>query len=148
MAPVVTRMDRGHELPAAECRQCTTEPLRRSVRGDTSLSDRPEDAAFITADVQLPGGVLDAHQAGRLVFFVGAGASVAEPSGLPLFGGLAEELADLASGRDKSSDGSARGAAPISSSAILSGQTDIMCIIGDSPIAMTTARESPESAPG
>src|SRR4051812_20827511 len=48
---------------------------------------------WITADVNLPDEVIQAHRDGELVLFVGAGASVAKPSGLPLFGGLTEEIA-------------------------------------------------------
>lgn len=51
---------------------------------------------WITSDVELPDEILEAHERGELVFFVGAGASVDEPSNLPLFGGLAEKLAELA----------------------------------------------------
>ncbi|GLI27527.1 hypothetical protein ARHIZOSPH14_17690 [Agromyces rhizosphaerae] len=51
---------------------------------------------WITGDVELPDEVLAAQAEGRLVFFVGAGASVAPPSDLPLFGVLAEKLAVLA----------------------------------------------------
>lgn len=51
---------------------------------------------WITGDVALPQEVLDAQAEGRLVFFVGAGASIDDPSGLPLFGELARELAELA----------------------------------------------------
>ena len=51
---------------------------------------------WITGDVELPQAVLDAQSEGRLVFFVGAGASVAAPSNLPLFDGLARQLADMA----------------------------------------------------
>jgi hypothetical protein len=51
---------------------------------------------WITSEVELPQAVLDAQAAGKLVFFVGAGASVARPSSLPLFRKLAEQLADLA----------------------------------------------------
>lgn len=51
----------------------------------------------ITGDVELPEEVLDAHECGELVFFVGAGASVGEPSNLPLFDDLAKKLARLAS---------------------------------------------------
>ncbi|WP_415853481.1 SIR2 family protein [Sinomonas sp. G460-2] len=40
--------------------------------------------------------VIDAHAEGRLVLFVGAGASMNEPSGLPSFEGLARKLADMA----------------------------------------------------
>ena len=48
---------------------------------------------WITGDVELPNEILEAYKLGELVFFVGAGASVDEPSSLPLFGGLAEQLA-------------------------------------------------------
>lgn len=51
---------------------------------------------WITSDVNLPQAILDAQSDGRLVFFVGAGASVDEPSGLPLFGKLARDLAEMA----------------------------------------------------
>ncbi len=54
---------------------------------------------WITGDVELPDEVLDAHERSELVFFVGAGASVAKPSNLPLFDGLAKKLARLASHR-------------------------------------------------
>jgi len=52
---------------------------------------------WITGDVRLPDEILDAHEAGTLVFFVGAGASLGKPSNLPLFDGLARKLARLAS---------------------------------------------------
>ncbi|AXE39465.1 SIR2 family protein [Acidipropionibacterium virtanenii] len=52
---------------------------------------------WITGDVELPDEILDAHERGELVFFVGAGASVGEPSNLPLFDDLAKKLALLAS---------------------------------------------------
>jgi hypothetical protein len=52
---------------------------------------------WITGDVELPDEILDAHEAGELVFFVGAGASLASPSNLPLFDGLARKLARRAS---------------------------------------------------
>lgn len=48
---------------------------------------------WITSDVNLPQAVLDAQSEDRLVFFVGAGASAAAPSTLPLFDALARELA-------------------------------------------------------
>lgn len=51
---------------------------------------------WITSDVRLPQAVLDAQSAERLVFFVGAGASVDAPSRLPLFDELARQLADKA----------------------------------------------------
>ncbi|MFF2623300.1 SIR2 family protein [Oerskovia jenensis] len=47
---------------------------------------------WITEDVHLPQELLDAHAEGRVVFFVGAGASLAAPSGLPLFKDLAVAL--------------------------------------------------------
>jgi len=52
---------------------------------------------WITGDVDLPDEILDAHERGELVFFVGAGASLGKPSNLPLFDGLARKLARLAS---------------------------------------------------
>ncbi|SDL90466.1 SIR2 family protein [Microbacterium azadirachtae] len=51
---------------------------------------------WITRDVDLPDEILEAQAEGRLVFFVGAGASVDQPSNLPLFGALAQTLAGLA----------------------------------------------------
>jgi hypothetical protein len=35
--------------------------------------------------VDLPADLIEAHRAGRLVLFVGAGTSIASPSGLPTF---------------------------------------------------------------
>lgn len=63
---------------------------------------------WITSEVELPQAVIDAHTAGKLVFFVGAGVSMDPPSGLPSFTDLARQLADLArvpfaSGRDAKS---------------------------------------------
>lgn len=52
---------------------------------------------WITGDVELPDQILDAHERGELVFFVGAGASLGKPSSLPLFDSLAKKLARLAS---------------------------------------------------
>lgn len=52
---------------------------------------------WITGDVELPDEILDAHERGELVFFVGAGASLAKPSNLPAFDSLAKKLARLAS---------------------------------------------------
>lgn len=52
---------------------------------------------WITGDVELPDEILDAHERGELVFFVGAGASLGKPSNLPLFESLARKLARLAS---------------------------------------------------
>lgn len=51
---------------------------------------------WITGDVELPEEVLDAHERGELVFFVGAGVSLDAPSNLPLFGRLAEILSEKA----------------------------------------------------
>lgn len=47
----------------------------------------------ITEDVDLPEQVLEAHRRGELVLFVGAGVSTGAPSKLPLFEGLAKQLA-------------------------------------------------------
>lgn len=52
---------------------------------------------WITSDVELPDEILDAHERGELVFFVGAGASLSKPSNLPLFENLAKRLARMAS---------------------------------------------------
>lgn len=49
---------------------------------------------YITGKVDLPQAVLDAHEAGRLVLFVGAGVSVDPPTNLPLFPELAKRVAD------------------------------------------------------
>lgn len=64
----------------------------------TAFVDRsqPEPTVSIASEVELPQAVLDAHAARRLVFFVGAGASLDAPSCLPLFGGLARQLAAMA----------------------------------------------------
>lgn len=51
---------------------------------------------FITEGVDLPEEIVDAHAKGRLVFFVGAGASMDPPSNLPAFKKLARELAEAA----------------------------------------------------
>mgnify|MGYP000935400932 FL=1 len=45
---------------------------------------------------ELPQELIDAHADGRVVFFVGAGASCAPPSNLPLFKGLAEKMGEEA----------------------------------------------------
>lgn len=55
-----------------------------------------EPIVWITDSVDLPAEVVEAHSEGRLVFFVGAGASVDAPSSLPSFGHLARDLADAA----------------------------------------------------
>lgn len=49
---------------------------------------------FITDGVDLPEKVVDAHAKRRLVFFVGAGASIDDPSNLPSFKALARKLAE------------------------------------------------------
>lgn len=51
---------------------------------------------FITEGVNLPEKIINAHAKGRLVFFVGAGASMDAPSNLPSFTKLARDLADAA----------------------------------------------------
>jgi hypothetical protein len=51
-----------------------------------------EGTQWITADVELPQEVVEAHAEGRVVFFVGAGASVAPPASLPIFKELAKSL--------------------------------------------------------
>lgn len=50
----------------------------------------------ITDDVNVPDKVVDALNKGKLVFFVGAGASLDSPSNFPTFQKLTEELSDLA----------------------------------------------------
>lgn len=47
-------------------------------------------------DVDFPEAVLQAHRDGRLVFFVGAGASMDAPASLPGFAALAERIAEEA----------------------------------------------------
>ncbi|MFB6869819.1 SIR2 family protein [Agromyces sp. NPDC056389] len=54
------------------------------------------DGTWITGDVRLPEAVIRAHTEGTLVFFVGAGASMDDPSNLPLFSDLAQQLAEMA----------------------------------------------------
>ena len=44
-------------------------------------------------DVDIPAKLVEAHQTGRLVLFVGAGASIAPPSNLPTFQTLTEGIA-------------------------------------------------------
>lgn len=51
---------------------------------------------WITGDVNLPAELLEAHADGKLVLFVGAGASMGEPSNLPSFRELARQLAEAA----------------------------------------------------
>ncbi|MDE0115149.1 MAG: DUF4020 domain-containing protein [bacterium] len=45
-------------------------------------------------EVEVPGELVSAHAEGRLVLFVGAGASIGPPSGLPTFRELAETLCE------------------------------------------------------
>ncbi|MDQ2837698.1 MAG: DUF4020 domain-containing protein [Actinomycetota bacterium] len=47
--------------------------------------------------LDVPGAVVEAHRAGKLVLFVGAGASMAPPSGLPSFWDLTSDIAAEAS---------------------------------------------------
>ncbi|MDV2980258.1 UNVERIFIED_CONTAM: SIR2 family protein [Actinomycetes bacterium ARC8] len=49
----------------------------------------------ITSDVDLPSKLIDAANDGSLVLFVGAGVSFNAPSNLPLFDGLAKQLASM-----------------------------------------------------
>jgi hypothetical protein len=51
---------------------------------------------MILGGVDVPDRILEAHEQQSLVFFVGAGLSVAPPSGLPNFAQLAKQIADLA----------------------------------------------------
>lgn len=48
---------------------------------------------MLLGGVQVPADVLDAHEAGRLVIFTGAGISMGPPSTLPSFAGLAAKVA-------------------------------------------------------
>ncbi|MGW4339245.1 SIR2 family protein [Rhodococcus koreensis] len=52
---------------------------------------------WVTGDVDIPEALIDAHRAGDLVIFVGAGVSVDAPSSLPLFDALARRIAEAAS---------------------------------------------------
>ncbi|WP_342661670.1 hypothetical protein Rruber_05484 (plasmid) [Rhodococcus ruber] len=52
---------------------------------------------WVTGDVDIPEALIDAHRAGNLVIFVGAGVSVDAPSSLPLFDALARQIAEAAS---------------------------------------------------
>jgi hypothetical protein len=45
-------------------------------------------------DVEIPRDLINAHKAGELVLFVGAGASIDRPSNLPTFLGLTEKIRD------------------------------------------------------
>lgn len=56
----------------------------------------PGGKVWITSDVDLPVELLDSHSDGRLVLFVGAGASMGHPSNLPSFKELAQQLANAA----------------------------------------------------
>lgn len=51
---------------------------------------------WITGDVDLPFELLEAHTEGRLVLFIGAGASMGTPSNLPSFEELARQIAEAA----------------------------------------------------
>jgi len=51
---------------------------------------------WITSDVELPAELVEAHAENKLVFFVGAGASMGDPSNLPSFKDLARALAKAA----------------------------------------------------
>ena len=62
-------------------------PLKDS--GGHVVSDEYQ---WVTADVRIPQVLLDAHREGRVVFFIGAGASMPAPSNLPSFQALAEFL--------------------------------------------------------
>lgn len=46
--------------------------------------------------VNIPDELMEAHDRGELVFFVGAGASMASPTNFPSYRQLAEELAEEA----------------------------------------------------
>jgi len=48
------------------------------------------------AGIDLPQGLVSAHADGQVVFFVGAGASMAAPTRLPSFGALTQRIAKLA----------------------------------------------------
>ena len=61
-----------------------------------SRTERSEAQVWITSEVELPQAVIDAHTAARLVFFVGAGASMGPPASLPSFKKLARDLASIA----------------------------------------------------
>ncbi len=54
--------------------------------------------------VELPEELVDAHAEGRLVLFVGAGVSVADPTALPTYGALAAKVAELSSKRVSKAD--------------------------------------------
>ncbi|MGH2614366.1 MAG: SIR2 family protein, partial [Thermomicrobiales bacterium] len=67
----------------------TVIPTQRSIRESGGN-------VWITGDVNLPAELLEAHADGLLVLFVGAGASMGDPSNLPSFRELARQLADAA----------------------------------------------------
>ena len=85
-SPWVNPLSRSSDvrLPAAmsvcAAGGCTTcHPL------DTGSAPRPRVLFVWLGNVELPQSLVEAHQAGELVIFVGAGASIAPPSGLPSF---------------------------------------------------------------
>jgi hypothetical protein len=59
---------------------------------------------YMTGEVDVPLELIQAHAAGKLVLFVGAGASLNPPSGLPLFPELARIVGDLAHHTRKSEE--------------------------------------------
>ena len=62
-----------------------------------STSSTPSnELLYLTDDVAIPRELFEAHQKGDLVLFVGAGASMSQPTGMPDFGRLAETLANKA----------------------------------------------------
>lgn len=68
------------------------------------MTGRIGASVWITGDVEIPQPVIDAHTDGKLVFFVGAGASMGMPSNLPSFEALAKAMAAKA-GEPFSKDG-------------------------------------------
>src|SRR5450759_548537 len=63
---------------------------------EDARTERSEAQVWITSEVELPQAVIDAHTTARLVFFVGAGASMGPPASLPSFKKLARDLASIA----------------------------------------------------
>jgi len=59
-------------------------------------ADRPAGGSVRIACVSVPTALLEAQADGDVVFFVGAGASMAEPTSLPSFRELADRVADMA----------------------------------------------------
>jgi hypothetical protein len=55
-------------------------------------------------DVEIPRELVNAHEGGKLVLFVGAGASIGHPSNLPTFGGLTEIIRDESQLKDAIGD--------------------------------------------